>query len=334
MQKSKINPSTTLRIDGERSRTIKNKNLKSQPQPKSKNFGFWFVISIFGFLILNFLWGCQVKVEKEKTPEVIPVKVLKVELKELSEALEYTGNIKAQDEVLVYPKVSGKIIEKVKVDGSPVQKGEAIAYIDRDEVGLKFEKAPVESPLTGVIGRIYMDIGQNVTVQTPVALVVDMDKIKIDLDIPEKYLPRVSLGLQAKISVDAYSQEEFSGLVTKIRPVIDLATRSAPIEITVDNPQHRLQSGMFAKVRLVLQEHKNVPVILKEAIMGKEPDLYVYVIENERAVSKKIDLGIRQGAYFEVREGLNAGDLVVIVGQQRLKDNVQVSVEMQEANTN
>ncbi len=279
---------------------------------------------------LLFVFGCQPKRELEKAPEVIPVKVLKVELKEILEALEYTGNIKAQDEAVVYPKVSGKIMEKVKVDGSAVNKGETIAYIDRDEVGLKFEKAPVESPLAGIVGRVYVDIGQNVTAQTPIALVVDMDKVKIDLDTPEKYLPRVSLSQVAQISVDAYPEEEFLGLVTKISPVVDLTTRSAPIEITVDNPQHRLQSGMFAKVRLILQERKNVPVILKEAVMGKEPDLYVYMVKDNQAILKKVTLGLHQGPYFEVQEGLKEGDLVVIMGQQRLRDNVQVSVEIEE----
>lgn len=281
---------------------------------------------------LLFVFGCQPKRELEKTPEVIPVKVLKVELKEILDALEYSGNIKAQDEARVYPKVSGKIMEKVKVDGSAVNKGETIAYIDRDEVGLKFEKAPVESPLTGIVGRVYVDIGQNVTAQTPIALVVDMDKVKIDLDIPEKYLPRVSLGQEAQISVDAYPEEEFSGQVTKISPIVDLATRSAPIEITVDNPQHRLQSGMFAKVKLILKEHKNTPAILKEAVMGKEPDLYVYMVKDNQAILQKVNLGIRQGPYFEVREGLKEGDLVVIMGQQRLRDNAPVSVEIAEEN--
>ncbi len=284
----------------------------------------------FGFWISNFLCGCQQRPEQQKTSEVIPVKVLKVRPQEILEALEYTGNIKAQDEAIVYPKVSGKIMEKVKIDGSAINKGETIVYIDRDEVGLEFEKAPVQSPLTGIVGRVYVDIGQNVSVQTPIALVVDMDKVKIDLDIPEKYLPHVSLGQQAQISVDAYPEEEFSGLATKISPVIDLETRSAPIEITVDNPGHRLQSGMFAKVKLVLKEHRNAPAILKEAIIGKEPNLYVYVVEDNKAVLKKITLGIRQGPYYQVRDGLKEGDLVVIVGQQRLQDNAQVSMEIEE----
>ena len=300
---------------------------------KIKNLRFLIVILHFTFLILNFV-GCQPKTEKEKAPEAIPVKVLKVQLKELFEALEYTGDIKAQEEAIVYPKVSGKIMEKVKVDGSAVTKGETIAYIDRDEVGLKFEKAPVESPLTGIVGRVYVDIGQNVTIQTPIALVVDMDKVKIDLDIPEKYLPRVSQGLGAQIGVDAYPQEEFLGRVTKISPVVDLATRSAPIEITVDNPEHRLQSGMFAKVRLILAVHKNAPVILKEAVIGKEPELYVYVVEDNQAILKKITLGIRQGPYYQVQEGLKEGDLVVIMGQQRLRDNAPVSAEIEEESKN
>lgn len=281
-------------------------------------------------LILLLTFGCQPKPELEKTPETIPVKVLKVKAQDLAEALEYVGNIKAQDEAVVYPKVSGKISEKVKVDGSPISKGETIAYIDRDEVGLKFEKAPVQSPLSGIVGRTYVDIGQNVAQQTPIALVINMDKVKIALDIPEKYLPRVSLGKQARISVDAYPEEEFSGEVTKISPVVDLTTRSAPVEITLDNPQHRLKSGMFAKVRLILEEHKNVPVILKEAVIGKELDLYVYVVENNKAILKKVTLGLRQGPYFEVRQGLEAGDLVVIMGQQRLRDGALVSAEIAE----
>ena len=172
-----------------------------------------------------------------------------------------------------------------------------------------------------------MDIGENVTTQTPIALVVDMRRVEIDLDIPEKYYAKIALDQKAKVKIDAYPDEEFSGRVTKISPVVDLSTRAAPIEIAIDNPEGKLRSGMFSKVSLVLTEHKNVPVILKEAIMGKVPNLYVYVIENQKAVLRKITLGIRQGPYYEVREGLREGDLVVIMGQQRLYDGAQVITE-------
>jgi len=274
------------------------------------------------------LSGCAVKEEaKAQAVQVIPVKVQKVERKDFPNVLEYVGNIKAQDEVQVYPKVTGKVIEKIKQDGVAVAKGEILIYIDRDEVGFKFEKAPVESPISGTVGRVYVDIGSNVNPQTPVALMVNMDKVKIDLDIPEKYLPKVALDQQAQILVDAYPQENFTGKVTKASPVLDLATRSAPIEITIDNLDHRLKSGMFARVNLIIEELKDVPVILKEAVMGKDPDTYVYVIENQKSVLKKVTLGLRQAEFLEVKDGLKEGDSVVIMGQQRLYDNAPVSIE-------
>jgi len=271
--------------------------------------------------------GCQKEEKKQAAKAIIPVKVSKVEFKDLEETVDYVGNIRAQEEAVIYPRVNGKIIEKIKEDGSLVDKGEVVAYIDRDEVGFKFEKAPVESPLTGIIGRVYVDIGENVTTQTPIALVVDMRRVEIDLDIPEKYYSKIALDQKAKVKIDAYPDEEFSGRVTKISPVVDLSTRAAPIEIVIDNPESKLRSGMFSKVSLVLAEHKNVPVILKEAIMGKEPNLYVYVIENEKTVLRKITLGIRQGPYYEVRDGLREGDLVVIMGQQKLYEGAQVITE-------
>jgi len=286
------------------------------------------MIFAFGILAITFLIGCQ-KTEsiKSEGQEAIPVKIIKVELRDLDELLEYVGDIKAQDEAIIYSKVSGKIIEKLKIDSDPVTKGEAIAYIDRDEVGLKFEKAPVESSLEGVIGRIYVDIGENVTTQTPVVLVVNIDKVKINLDIPEKYLPKVSQGQQAKVYIDAQPEDEFIGTVTKISPVLDLVTRSAPIEIFLDNPQHKLKPGMFAKVKLAIQKYNKVPVVLKESVMGKEPGNYIYVIENNVAVLKKVVLGIRKESYVQVLEGVKEGEKVVIMGQQRLKDGSLVAAE-------
>ena len=273
--------------------------------------------------------GCGKAAERGKKEEVIPVRVMKVKVENISKTLDYVGNIKGMDEALVYPKVTGKIIEKVKDDGSEVKKGEAIAYIDRDEVGLKFEKAPVESPLDGVVGRIYVDIGSSVTVTTPIALVANMDRAEIDLDIPEAFLPYVSIGQRAEIMVDAYPDEKFAAIVAMVSPMVDLQTRAAPIKLVIDNADHRLQSGMFAKVRLVIGENKNSAIILKEAIVGRKPDTYVYAIEGSIAHLVKVELGIRQGPYYEVTQGLKEGDRVVIMGQQKLRDGATVAVEEQ-----
>lgn len=278
---------------------------------------------LFLFLVLFLIAGCGR--EKAKTDEeaAVPVKVMQVKLKDIQATLDYVGDIKAQDEAQIFPKVSGKIVEKLKEDGAVVIKGDIIAYIDRDEVGFSYEKAPVESPLTGIVGRVYVDKGTSVNTQTAVALVVDMDRVKIELDIPEKYLPKVSLGQSAQINVDAYPEKIFTGKVTKISPVVDLDTRTAPIEIIISNEEHLLKPGMFARVKLVIEEYKDVPVILKESILGD----YVYVVSSDIAKKRDIKQGMQKGADVEVTEGLEEGELVVIMGQQKLTDGALVSVE-------
>jgi len=285
-------------------------------------------VCILFFTVSALITGCGANTDKAKyKEEPIPVKVMTVKARDLDKALEYVGNIQGEDEAQVFPKVSGKIIEKVNREGDLVSKGDVIAYIDRDEVGLKFEKAPVESPLTGVVGRVYVDIGSSVSTTTPVALIANLDRAEIHLDIPEKYLPKISLAQDADITVDAYPNEKFLGKVTMISPIVDLQTRAAPIEIKIKNNDHRLQSGMFAKVKLVIEEQKNVPVILKEAIIGRGANTYVYIVDGKRAFLKNVILGLRQGPYYGVESGVKIGDRVVIVGQQRLRDGCLVEPE-------
>ncbi|MBN1869362.1 MAG: efflux RND transporter periplasmic adaptor subunit [Candidatus Omnitrophica bacterium] len=257
----------------------------------------------------------------------VPVRIMKIVSRDIQETIEYIGDIKGQAEVAVYPKVTGKIMEKLKGEGDLVQKGDVIAYVDRDEVGLKFERAPVESPLTGFVGRVYADIGTNVSPQTPVALVVDIDQVKINLELPEIYLPKIAVGQPAAIKLDPYPEKSFSGQVTKISPVVDTTTRSAPIEILIGNQDHKLKSGMFARVLLIIQEQKAVPVVLKEALIGQGNEFSVYVVKDQKAHLQNVTPGIQQGPYIEIRQGLAEGDHVVIMGQQKLTEGVSVTAE-------
>jgi len=291
-----------------------------------------FVYMVIICIAVTGLAGCGKKGAGEKA-ETIPVRVMKVEPMDLSVALEYVGTVKGEEEAIIYPKVPGKILEKVKQEMSAVKKGEPILYIDRDEVGLKFEKAPVESPIEGIVSKIYVDIGTNVTPQTPVAHVAKIDRAEIHMEIPEKYLPKLKLGQAATVTVDAYPGKTFTGTITQISNLVDTQTRAAPIEITIDNKDLLLQSGMFAKTRIVIEEHKEALGVMREALIGKEPDVYLYVIESDKAFLRKVKTGVRQGSHYEVLEGLKKDDNVVIMGQQRLRDGSSVTVETENNST-
>lgn len=273
------------------------------------------------------LGGCGEKAKKETAAEAVPVRCQGVEKRAIKRTLDYAASLKAEDQASVYPKVTGKIIEKLKDDGALVNKGETIAYIDRDEVGFKFEKAPLDSPLKGILGMVCVDRGDSVNPQTPVAEVVSIDNIRVSLDVPEKYLPSVALDQSAEISVDAFPLEIFTGKVSKISPMVDLETRTAPTEIFIANPGYKLKPGMFARVRLVLEEKKDAWLIPKEAVMGKDSEAFVYVINGRAAQQRKVKLGLKEGGYIEVLAGVEPGARIVVMGQQRLRDGAAVLVD-------
>jgi multidrug efflux pump subunit AcrA (membrane-fusion protein) len=296
--------------------------------PKDRRIIFSYLTA--GIFLLGVVCGCGKQEARvaAQGPDRIPVKVIKVKIQDMEKTLDYVGDIKSKEEVIVYSKVTGKIIQKVKEEGAAVKKGDVLAYVDRDEVGLTFQKAPVESPIAGTVGRMNVDLGTRVFLEmTPVALVVNMDDMKIDIRLPEKYTPKVVLGQDAQVAVDAYPEQEFHGAVTKIAPVLDLETRSALIEISVPNPGHLLKSGMFAKVRLTIEKQLKIPVILKEAILGRGADMFVFLVEDDKAVQQKVKVSMAQGPYMGISEGLKEGDRVVIMGQQKLTQGALVNPE-------
>ncbi len=256
----------------------------------------------------------------EKIEVKVPVRVMEVNLSDIENALDYVGDIEAKNMAEVFPKVDGKIINELKKEGDSVKKGDAIFYIDRDEIGFEYEKAPVESPIAGIIGDILVDVGDHVSPSVQVAVVADMDEVEIKLDIPEVYFPELTVGQKAKVTADAYPGRVFMGAVTKISPIIDTSTRAASVTIGIDNAAHDLKPGMYARIKLVLKRFEDVPVILKEAISGKEPNTYVYVVKDGIANKRNIKLGYREGSYFQVKEGLSRGEKVVIMGQQLLRE--------------
>ena len=289
---------------------------------KIKNKKF---ILIFACCMLYFLSGCGEK-QKKAVIKKFPVKAVEVKRDIIKESLFYVGDIKAKDEVIVYPRVTGKIIEKVLEEGDQVKKGDVLAYIDRDEVGFQFKKAPVEAPIDGVMGMVYVDIGTSVSPQIPVGLVVNMDAVRVNVNVVERDLPKIKKGQTAQIELDAYPEEMFNGRIEKVSPMVDLASRTAFVEIVIPNRAHRIKPGMFARIKILIKEREGALIIPRDAIIREDSSNYVFVVKDNQAFRKKIELGINENNKFEVIKGLEEGELAVTMGNTRLKDGVKVEV--------
>lgn len=264
---------------------------------------------------------------KRGAVEKITVKVEKVRREDLDFILFYSGSIKAKDEALVYPKVSGKLSAYLVSEGDRIEKDKTIALIDRDETGLKYELAKVDSPLSGVIGRTFLDRGAAVASgATAVALVVDMEQMIVRLNIPEQDISDIKKGLSAYLKVDSYPNEDFEGVVSKISEVMDTQTRTLPIEILIPNPGHRLKSGMFSRIRIFAGKHIGSLVVLQDSLVKESSFDYVYIIEDSTARKVKVTAGIYQDNKVEILEGLKEGQRIIVFGHQGLKDGSFVNV--------
>ncbi len=259
---------------------------------------------------------------------IIPVAIQEVQSGDLELILSFVGDIKGEDQVTVYSEATGRLSRYLVEEGNWVKKDQVIALVDRAVTGMEFEEAKVKSPLSGTVGRLYLDKGSTISLETPVALIARMDRVKVEFSIPEKDMVKVYKEQQARVKVDAYPDRTFNGKVTRLSPVVDPVTRSAYTEVTLSNPDHSLKPGMFAEIDIVVVSSKGAVVVPKEAILedSDSKSSFVFVVEGGSAVKKVVETGISQQGLVEVKSGLTFGEKMVITGQHYLKDGDRVEV--------
>ena len=190
------------------------------------------------------------------------------------------------------------------------------------------ENTQLVSPLNGVVTARNFDNGDLYTsTQMPVLVVEQIAPVKLMVNVSEPNFPKVSKGMPVTVKLDVYEGEEFEGKVSLVYPTIDAATHTFPVEITLANANQRVRPGMFARVTMNFgtKNHVVVPdmAIVKRAGSG---DRYVYVYNNGKVSYNKVELGRRIGTEYELISGVDNNSQVVIAGQTRLADGVEVEV--------
>jgi len=291
----------------------------------------WLIILAVLFFIGYRGWEAYKKTQVKKPAKIeetsFPVKVEVVSPTTLIESLTLTGDVREIEEVDVFPKVSGKLIELKVEEGDRVKKDEILAVIDRDITGVKFEPAEVAAPVEGIVGRVYLDKGAAVnpptpspSMGTPLVRIVNMDSVKVVINVIEKDLPKIKTGQKAKIRVEAYPNEIFYGKVNLVSPVVNLLTRTATVEIGLANPNHALKPGMFADVEIIIGEKKEAVLIPSYAVLEMGEKNKVFIISGGKTKEKEVSLGLSGSDRVEVKEGINPGDSLIVAGQHSLKD--------------
>ena len=188
------------------------------------------------------------------------------------------------------------------------------------------ENTVLTSPMSGVVTVKNNDPG-DYTSGAPILVIEQMQPVKVVVSVNESDFPRIKKGQKVDVKLDVYGDEVFTGTVYLIHPSIDSETRTFQVEVTLPNSDNRVRSGMFARVIFNFGAKKNVVVpdmaVVKQTGSGNR---YVYVYNDGKVSFNKVELGQRLGDSYELISGVTSGSDVVISGQSRLNDGMEVGI--------
>ncbi len=336
---------------------------------------------IFGVVILGLLAWPKLKPNQNvQAPNAskknIPTKVntLLVEQMASERKIETTGNIMADEEVVLYPETQGRIVKINFAEGAQVKKGELLLKINDSDLQAQLKKATatkklkedtekrnktllekgaisnelydiastelssinadidllkeqirkteIRAPFNGVIGLRNISEGSYVTPTTRIAALQNINQIKVEFSVPEKYANTIQKGSIVLFTTEG--KKQLQAKIYAIEPKIDDVTRNVIMRAICANPKQEILPGSFAKVSIVASTNTNAYLIPTQAIVPILKGQKVYVAQGDSVIERKVKTGVRKDDVIEVTEGLKAGDEVVVEGVMYLRNGAKI----------
>jgi membrane fusion protein (multidrug efflux system) len=198
-----------------------------------------------------------------------------------------------------------------------------------EECRVRLARAQIAAPMTGVLNELPVEVGEYVTMMplTTLAKIVDIDTVKVAVEVPERDIVFLSVGQKADVVLDTRDQPVvLTGTTTFISQVADEQTRSTRVEITLPNREHLLRSGQIVHVRLLRQVLHDTILIPLLAVIPMEDGRAVYVVEGGKAQRRNVELGIIKGNRIQIRRGLKPGDKLIVAGHRFVAPGQNVEI--------
>ncbi len=205
-----------------------------------------------------------------------------------------------------------------------------------DQMRSSIAKKTVTAPFDGQLGIRQVNVGQMINAGQQVVGLTALDPLYVDFALPDQYLSKLSKDLEVTVRSDAFPDRLFKGKLTAINSMVDPVTRNVPLQATLENPDHALHPGMFAKVEVALSETKKTIVIPGSAVSYAPYGDSVFVIEKQKDPKTGKDsevlrqqfarIGEARGDFVAVTQGLKAGQTIVSTGVFKLRNGMAVAV--------
>ncbi len=225
-----------------------------------------------------------------------------------------------------------RLVEKKLVSRQEFEDGRQILEVARAKLKLAqvaLEKSTLKSPVTGVLDRLLVDRGEYVSVGTPAAVVVQVDRLKVLVDVPEKDIPFLQVGQQVEViaaPVIGPSGPVRSGEIIHLAYKADPTTRTYRAKMAVENADRRLRPGMIVRVGLVRRALTQVVAVPLFALVDRDGAKVVYVEDQGVARLRPVVPGAVIGEQIVIQQGLKGGERLIVKGQHLVADGLPVTV--------
>jgi len=195
-----------------------------------------------------------------------------------------------------------------------------------DNTALDLERCVIRSPMDGVVDKVYIENGQYMNAADPVAEVLQIDRVKVEVGIPESDVDAVRKVKQFRVTIDALKGRTFVGTYHYMAKTADAMARLYRLEIAVSNPDGLILPDMFTRVEIVKQEVSEGLTVPLYALVSRKAMQSVFVVDKGIAKARSVSVGIQDGWRVHIVDGLAAGDRVVVVGTRGINDGEPVNV--------
>jgi HlyD family secretion protein len=178
--------------------------------------------------------------------------------------------------------------------------GLAQAEVTLQEAVLSFDQTSVTSPFSGRVANLRAVEGQHVGPGTELMTIVELDPIKVEVQVLEKEIGYLQEGRRATVTFAAFPGETFSGRLSTINPVVDPEFRTARVTLLLSNPQGRIKPGMYARVSLEAQSYPDRILVPRSAILEKDRRTMLFVFEDGRAKWRYVTTGLESDELVEI----------------------------------
>lgn len=270
--------------------------------------------------------GEVVSIEVEEGDRVVAGQVLArvdhtrqaLELRQIASVADRLANDVARNEALV----ERRMISREAYDRARYESDTQVAAVELKRLDLG--KTAIRAPFAGVVTRRFIKDGQWLKREAPAFAIADFTRLQARIDVPERSVALIRPGVPVRFEADAIPGRTFSARIERIAPVVDQASGTVAAVVQVDNADFALRPGLFVRLGVNYERIADAVLVPRAALVEDDGQRHVFVVADGKARKREVRLGLADGERVQVLEGLDAGDQVVVVGQNTLVDGTTV----------